>query len=162
MTLAHEFDANLLRLWYSGETLFDLPEQQQPIAISPQPANCLVIVNNPALPLPPNESVLLDKILQSVKLSIAQIQLLHTSNTANSGLSLATLLSIYDPKIVLLFGTSRRALGINIALKLYKPIFIRPNTQILAAHTLAALDNPNSAGHKKQLWDALREIFKLG
>ena len=109
------------------------------------PARTLVIIDRPWVDLTEDEKILLAKILGSIRLSAASVQILERNN-----LTASDLLPL-NPKRVISFGVK-----ITPVQKLYEYIPV-DGMHILVADPLAALDD----GRKKNLWLALKQMFGL-
>lgn len=113
-----------------------------PETIYHTPPQVVVIVARPWETYTPDEQVLLSKILASVRLSPAAVQII-----AQPALSLASL-AAYSPLKVLVFGSQSEGL------KSYEATQAQGFT-VLKADDLSALDDAK----KKSLWLALKNMF---
>lgn len=105
----------------------------------------LILIDKPWNDVSDDERTLLAKILGSVKLSLAAVQILHReSATLND-------LSALSPERVISFGT--RLSPVNKQYE-YVPI---DGFHVIASDSLSSLDD----ARKKSLWLALRQMFGL-
>jgi hypothetical protein len=109
------------------------------------PARTLVIIDQPWVDLMEDEKTLLIKILGSVRLSTASVQILERQD-----LPASDLLPL-NPKRVISFGVK-----IAPVQKSYEYVPV-DGMHILIADKLAALDD----GRKKSLWLALKQMFGI-
>jgi hypothetical protein len=107
------------------------------------PARTLVLVDKPWGEITEEEKILLNKILGSVKLSVATVQILH-----NNALSVTDLLP-FNPSRVISFGVS-----LSPVQKTYEYIPI-DGFDVIVSDGLSNLDD----ARKKSLWVALRQMF---
>jgi hypothetical protein len=92
-----------------------------------------------------SEQQLLAKILSSVKLSLAAVQIVHAAKFS------AADASVFQAKMILSFGVPFDGLG-----RLYEATGDGEMT-VVGADPIGALDDQR----KKNLWGALRQAFKL-
>ena len=98
----------------------------------------------------------LSKILAAAGLKSDQYSLIRTSNSLPMSLGLHG--DIEDAKSLLIFGLEPKKLGIQCDLPLYEIIELG-KLRILRAPALAELELDQVA--KKQLWSAIKSLFKL-
>lgn len=119
----------------------------------------MILVNDPtAVHLAENELALLTKMLEALKLSIADVALVNTARHAGN---MAELLLALPATTVLLFGVEPFSMNIpmrfpyfqiqrwNDQVYVYSPSLLQLNTP-----------SPDQVSHKKSLWITLQEVFK--
>src|SRR5689334_6885794 len=109
------------------------------------PSRVLVLIPSGWDKLPDTDQQLLAKILGSVKLSLAAVQIISTPRFS------ITEASIYKPLMILSFGVPVTDAGAPYEAKSLK------GTQVIVADTLGELDDVK----KKNLWMALKQVFQL-
>ncbi len=109
------------------------------------PGKVLVLLPHSWSSLSSNEIELLTKILGSVKLKIAHVQILakETSDLTD--------LNVYNPRMILSFGCKIKQVKTPYQVTDWNGV------NVIEADALLALDEPK----KKQLWVALQETLKL-
>jgi hypothetical protein len=107
------------------------------------PPRTLVLLDKEWPDFSEEEGALLTKILGSVKLSLASVQIIHQSNT-----SVSDLLSFNPSKII--------SFGVNVSpiQKQYEYVPL-DGVHIIVSDALSRLDDQK----KKSLWVALRQMF---
>lgn len=109
------------------------------------PRKVLVLIPKPWESLQPDEILLLNKILGSVKLSLSAVQIVCYAETD------LTTLKTFNPSYILSFGT--RLIPDS---KLFNPETI-DGIRIVQSEQLLNLDDAK----KKSLWQALKQAFGL-
>jgi hypothetical protein len=109
------------------------------------PARTLILIDRPWQEVGEDQKTLLNKILGSVKLSIATVQILHSES-----LSVNDLLPLNPGKIVS-FGVELRPVQKKYE---YVPV---DGLHIIISDSLSSLDDTR----KKNLWLALRQMFGI-
>src|SRR5688572_14822285 len=109
------------------------------------PGKVLVLIPSPWQSLPPDNEVLLRKILGSVKLSLDGVQVLTLAAASLNSLT------VYNPTHILSFGTQLDTE--------YKPftLEVKDKIHIVQSEALHSLDDSK----KKSLWIALKQAFGL-
>lgn len=125
-----------------AESVFESLYQEEIYLARPR---TLILIDKPWNEVPDDERALLVKILGSVKLSLAAVQILHRESVALNDLS------ALNPERVISFGT--RLSPVNRQYE-YVPI---DGYHIIVSDSLSALDD----ARKKSLWLALRQMFGL-
>lgn len=105
----------------------------------------LVLLDKAWTDIPENERTLLTKILGSVKLSLATVQILHRESADLNELS------ALNAERVIAFGTR-----LSPVHKQYEYVPV-DGYHVIVSHSLSALDD----ARKKNLWLALRQMFGL-
>ncbi|MBX2945647.1 MAG: DNA polymerase III subunit psi [Cyclobacteriaceae bacterium] len=110
------------------------------------PGRVIILVPQEWSSLSPNEIELLSKILGAVKLKMAQVQILVKEKA-----DMAELL-VFNPPVVLSFGSKIAQVNTPYQVSNWNGV------HVLEADSLRAFDEAK----KKQLWNALRELFNHG
>jgi len=107
-------------------------------------SSVLIIINKPWSSIGEREQQLLEKILLAVRVSIAQVHILHLSNVT------AQNLVNYNPDRVIVFGADTEELPLYQSIK-------KDSFSIVKADALEELDD----ARKKSLWVALKALFGI-
>lgn len=107
------------------------------------PPKVIVLLPVPWETLPENDTALLGKILGSVKLSLAAVQILHSPKT-----DLRKLIPL-NPSVVISFGASVQPESAPYT------VHEAEGLKIIQSDALSSLDD----ARKKNLWAALKQVF---
>jgi hypothetical protein len=109
------------------------------------PSRTIIILDKDWNACTDEEKILLGKILGSVKLSLASVQLLHLERVSLNDLH------SFNSKRIISFGVQ-----VSPIQKLYEHVPI-DGVQVIVADSLSALDDVR----KKNLWLGLKQMFSL-
>jgi hypothetical protein len=109
------------------------------------PSRTLVLLDKPWEQLSETDQALLVKILNSVKLSLAAVQIVHCGDVSINDVEQ------WSPKRVISFGV-----GISPVQKFYESFPVN-GLPVILSHGLSALDDAK----KKNLWLALKQMFGI-
>ncbi|HVF97610.1 MAG TPA: hypothetical protein VM871_09825 [Flavisolibacter sp.] len=117
----------------------------------------LLLVNNDAGPLlPDNELAFLTNILSACGFSLNDVAIVNTKNTAGNNAS--PMLTQLQPAKVVLFNVGPQEFGLSPEVQHYS-INNVGTRQIISAPSLTTIEASKVA--KKQLWEALKQLFGL-
>lgn len=117
------------------------------------------VTDNISLHLADPELELLSKMLQAVKLSLADIALI---NTAKQSISWNEVINDMPAKAVILFGVEPSSIGIPMRLPHFR-VHRWNDASFVHSPSLADINapSPDQTKWKKDLWKALQEVFIL-
>lgn len=105
----------------------------------------LVLIPSPWEDVSEGDQLLLSRILSSVKLSLASVQMVHAPSFSIDEAS------VFGARTILSFGVTIKDVN-----RRYEATRIG-DTDVVVADTIGALDDVN----KKNLWTSLRQVFQL-